>query len=331
MDKPHDFAAQLHIRCGRDIEDALKQAGLAGSFLEYGEPLCIGPFAADIFDNAARAQRIAYLANALDIPLEKLRQKFELQAMRVSQISADMALTLWFEHDIFDQLILLELLQKLPLELIKSGRCRLVTCNQHPNHPRFVGLGQLSPDELAQLALDAKVVEPAAVTQAREIWQLLTRDSHDQLAARATTGFSYFPFLAAALQRYFAEYPGRIDGLSLSQLLALQALAAGKNTPGAIFRELALVSDPQPFSGDQMFWPHLHELAAGPSPAIVGNTGDFKASLELTEVGQALLRGEHDWFATLDRPRHFGGVTVQPNSTETRFDRVTNQLTFINT
>jgi len=40
---PDRDATTLHIRCGSDIEGALKQAGFAGDFLKYSDPLCQGP------------------------------------------------------------------------------------------------------------------------------------------------------------------------------------------------------------------------------------------------------------------------------------------------
>ena len=33
----------LHIRCGSDIRDTLRESGLAGDFLEYSDPVCQGP------------------------------------------------------------------------------------------------------------------------------------------------------------------------------------------------------------------------------------------------------------------------------------------------
>jgi hypothetical protein len=33
----------LHIRCGTDIRDSLRQVGFVGDFLEYPDPIARGP------------------------------------------------------------------------------------------------------------------------------------------------------------------------------------------------------------------------------------------------------------------------------------------------
>jgi hypothetical protein len=50
---PDQGLTTLHIRCGSDIESALKEAGFVGDFLEYADPLCQGP----VLDEAAWLER----------------------------------------------------------------------------------------------------------------------------------------------------------------------------------------------------------------------------------------------------------------------------------
>ena len=59
-------------------------------------------------------------------------------------------LVLWFEHDLFDQLNLIQLLTHL------GGRPRskpvtLICIDRYPGHPNFKGLGELAPRDLAAL------------------------------------------------------------------------------------------------------------------------------------------------------------------------------------
>jgi hypothetical protein len=46
----------LHIRCGSDIRETLRQAGFAGDFLEYSDPICQGPVpdTSDLLQRRAR-------------------------------------------------------------------------------------------------------------------------------------------------------------------------------------------------------------------------------------------------------------------------------------
>ena len=129
--------------------------------------------------------------------------------------------------------------------------------------------------------------------------------------------------------RYFAEYPSLQDGLSLTQRLSLESLADGAGSAGAIFRDLMLVRDPQPYAGDQMYWPELGELCTGPHAAITGDYRQPKATLELTMLGHQLLRGEADLFTLRNQEKCFGGVCIDPTRSGFRWDRENSTLTQI--
>lgn len=52
----------LHVRCGTDIRNSLRQAGFAGDFLEYSDPVCDGPVPdlPDLIETRARFLSRAY-------------------------------------------------------------------------------------------------------------------------------------------------------------------------------------------------------------------------------------------------------------------------------
>ena len=60
-------------------------------------------------------------------------------------------LILWFEHDLFDQLNLIQLLTWIRERLPAAKVVSLVCIGSFPGHPRFKGLGELSAGELASL------------------------------------------------------------------------------------------------------------------------------------------------------------------------------------
>jgi len=60
-------------------------------------------------------------------------------------------LVLWFEHDLFDQLNLVQILSWLPGHVSASKTVSLVCIGSHPAPPRFKGLGELTPGEIAPL------------------------------------------------------------------------------------------------------------------------------------------------------------------------------------
>ena len=63
---------------------------------------------------------------------------------------------MWFEHDLFDQLNLVQLLTWIRARLPAAKAVSLVCVGSFPGHPGFKGLGELTPDELASL-LDTRL------------------------------------------------------------------------------------------------------------------------------------------------------------------------------
>ena len=59
-------------------------------------------------------------------------------------------LILWFEHDLFDQLALVRLLARLARRGLPQT-LTIVSIDRHPEVPNFLGLGQLKPEQLAEL------------------------------------------------------------------------------------------------------------------------------------------------------------------------------------
>ena len=60
-------------------------------------------------------------------------------------------LILWFEHDLFDQLNLIQLLDWIRERLPAMKQVSLVCIGTFPGHSAFKGLGERTPDELASL------------------------------------------------------------------------------------------------------------------------------------------------------------------------------------
>jgi hypothetical protein len=96
-----------HIRCGTDIREDLKRAGLRGSFLELSDPYCQGPVPGDGDLLEIRAQ---FLASVYDIPLDVARGDLRRAESALAATIRQDRVVLWFEHDSFDQLILARIL-----------------------------------------------------------------------------------------------------------------------------------------------------------------------------------------------------------------------------
>ena len=107
-------------------------------------------------------------------------------------------LVLWFEHDLFDQLNLVQLLPWIRERLPSQATVSLICIGSFPGHPAFKGLGELSPGELAPLFGARARVSHAQYALAAQAWDALRASTPDALDSLRHDDTSVLPFLAPA-------------------------------------------------------------------------------------------------------------------------------------
>ena len=290
----------LHLRCGSDIRDSLRMAKIAGDFCEWADPVCQGPVRA-LAEEAYLEERRSWLSAAWEISRDELDGKLVGTSTLAPKLAAYAEVCLWFEHDLYDQSILMQVLAALAETPALHDRLRMVSIDRHPELRRFIGLGQLRPEQLAALYPQRIPIAPEAFSQARRAWDAWREPSADRLRSEDWRSEA-LPFLAGAIDRHLEEFPGE-DGLGLTQRLALRIIAELEAAQGfayaaQVFGRLIESVDPAPWVGDLMFWAYLRELARGEG-ALITMIGEFPAEqLALTEAGRAVLAGARSWLAT---------------------------------
>lgn len=309
----------LHLRCGSDIRDSLQAAGIAGDFLEWSDPVCQGPVRA-LPEGEYLELRRSWLSRAWDIPRAELDAKLAPASSLPGRLADHAEICLWFEHDLYDQSMLVQVLATLAEHGELHPRMRLVSTDRHPEIERFIGFGQLRPEQLPACYEARTPIPVEAFELARRAWDALREPSPDRLRAMDWRSEA-LPYLAGAIARHLQEFPDPSDGLGLTQRLSLQAIAEANARMGVafaaqIFSELIGARDPAPWYGDLMYWAYLRELAAEPG-ALITMLGDFPSEqLALTPAGEAVLAGEARWREGLAPPefgpsRWRGGVELR--------------------
>ena len=304
------MTSTLHIRCGSDIRDGLIQAGIPGDFLEFADPVCRGG-TPEGDDATFHAARMAYLVGELGEAPAPTEAKLREALNGLDRVGNYDRLVLWFEHDIYDQSVLIRLLSWFAEHPDLRPRLNLIAVDSFPGVERFIGLGQLSPDQLKALWGSEQPVTKAQIDLGQRAWRAFRAPDPRAIFDLASTGTPSLPLLAPALMRHLQELPWTTDGLSLTQRLTLRAIAEGAETPGQCFRDLHDHLEPQPFLGDIMYWPIVTDLASASEPAI-SDVDTWTAPVGLTEFGNDLLAGNADWVAANGIDRWFGGVHVTP-------------------
>ena len=135
---------------------------------------------------------------------------------------------LWFEADLYDQLLLIEVLSKLEAE---PARISLVSIGEYRGKAHFGGLGELTPQQLAALLPEAVTFNVEAVQLAQQAWRAYRASRPRGLPAIARASSPELRFLGEAFARLMQEYPSRVDGLSFTERGILQAVDEGAHRP----------------------------------------------------------------------------------------------------
>src|SRR5262249_1806803 len=118
---------------------------------------------------------------------------------------------LWFEHDLYDQL---QLLDVLALACAEGAAPELIVVGSVPGKPSFRGVGELTADELETLWPAREPAAGATLEAAADAWAAFQTAVPTTLAEWAKRDTPQLPFLAAALRRLLEELPAPGDGLS---------------------------------------------------------------------------------------------------------------------
>jgi DNA-binding transcriptional MerR regulator len=347
----------LHVTNGESAGNTLRQTSLGGVVLPWQDVLHEGTLPAGPRYELLRT-RAAFLSGcgwgsrrAILASLERRDHRL-VRALRDRQ-----QVVLWFEHDLYDQLQLLDVLtlasaavpEQAPAPIIEPASApipvrasaalpELIVVGSFPGRPAFRGLGELTAGQLETLWPARVAASRDTLAAAEAAWAALRRPEPSGLAAYAQGDLPGLPFVAPALRRLLEELPAPQDGLSGTERRALQAVASGAATPIAAFAA-AQDLEPAPFAGDAWFFRTLAVLGTGdarlvetqagqPLPAAppLGDAHVFaRLPLRLTRRGEQVLGRQADRIALLGIDRWVGGTHLTAG-TAWRWDPAALQL-----
>jgi hypothetical protein len=299
----------LHVTNGDSTVEIMRRAHVVGDIVAWADVLHEGPVPA--LDAAGlRGVRARFLSTMTALGAAAIEARLFGRDQRLgAALEAGERIVLWFEHDLYDQLQLLQILSGLP---DRPAGVELICVGSFPGRPRFAGLGELDPDELASLWPGRTPVVDEHVRTARAAWDVFRAPDPRGLARAAASPDERLPFMAPALRRLLEELPGARDGLSRTERQLLAAVATGARTREQAF--LAAAEHEQArFLGDATAFERLDELASGPHPLLT-------SELTLTEAGAEVLAGRADRVALNGLDRWIGGLHLRAGDGLWRWD-----------
>jgi len=324
----------LHVTNGESAGNTLRQTALGGAVLSWQDVLHEGPLRALPRRELLR-ERAGFLAGCGWGSPQALRSSLERRDRQLLDALVEgLRVVLWFEHDLYDQL---QLLDVLALADAVEAAPELIVIGSYPGRPSFRGLGELSANDLETLWPSRRSAESTALRSATAAWAALREPDPTALAEWAARETAELPFLDSALRRLLEELPDPSDGLSGTERRGLEAVAAGADTPPAAFVASQRLED-APFLGDTWFYRALSALGQGenrlvesddgslPPPPPLGDGRRFsQLRLRLTAAGERTLGGEADRVELLGIDRWVGGTHVTSDTTW-RWDPVARRL-----
>ena len=299
----------LNITNGDSAANIMEEAGISGTFLPWRDVLHEGPVPANLSLDALSKVRAQYIFDRGWISSSEVASCFTDRDKLIKSFSDYYQVILWFEHDLYDQLQLIQILDWFADQKLNGTTLSMICIDRY--------LGMLSPAEMSALVGEEKAVTPTQLTLAKKAWAAFCAPSPITWHSLLSENTSALPFLEGAIVRLLEEYPNKKNGLSRTAHEALKILASANMPAGKLFG-LYIDTEERKFLGDTSFWCILREML-GSQPALLTLAKDMELTLpsrpeqvlSITSAGQNILAGKMNWLDLNQVDYWIGGVHQQ--------------------
>jgi len=321
----------LHLTNGSSLTSPIRAAGILGAILPWDDVLHEGPVRAGLNVAAMRETRAEFLASCGWAPRDEIARSLAARDAALEAATGGSSafvvataeneghhqhvdeIVLWFEHDLYDQLQILQILDRVPID----GGPRLTAV------PDDDYLGYQPAARFPELFAARREVTSSQRLAARDAWNAF-RSEDPRAIVDVLQRVTDLPHLPAALRRHLQQFPSTRHGLSRTEQQSLEAISRGVTQLRDIFTQANHQSEEALFMGDAAFLFHLRGLVRGPRPLVarvegVGHTAGDDArrarlplsindELTLTDDGRRVLAGDADRVTLCGIDRWLGGT-----------------------
>ncbi len=316
--KGANLVGKLILTNGDNAVGLLEEAGVNADIVPWADTLHTGPVPIANTEDALLEIRAAHLADGKIHTIESVLSDLRTRNRFLDLHQSYESIELWFEHDLYDQLQLVQILDMLH----SRNREENIVLVQAPSY-----LGMQTADTIMRFQELAILVRPEMTARAVSIWNAFRQSTPVSLSEEIRNKTTGFPFLRQALVRLMQELPGS-DGLSRTERQILYSLDRKVNSPGLLFaRDMNM--EQAAFLGDWDFFSILSNLATCAAPLIEGLSEPFEPALlqdddrrkafiscyvTLTPTGRAVLQGREDHARINEINRWIGGCHLREGS-----------------
>jgi len=285
----------LNIVNGDACIDMMKKAQIAGDFLPWQDFLHEGPVPANLPLEALSIVRAKFIADDGLGELSAIQKDFESRDEKLKSFHHYDKVVLWFEHDLYDQLQLIQVLSWFAEQNLEETKLTLVATNNY--------FGESSTQQIEKLANYEIVITKEHFEVATKAWSAFRQETPQKWAELLDESTSILPYLNGAIQRMLEEYPSLKHGLSRTAYQALLVISNGISDPLDVFHKSQSFEE-RKFMGDALFLKILEDFEKH------GIIKKEQSGLSLTSLGKELLDGQKNWLGIVPFQRSIGGVNL---------------------
>src|SRR5262245_18630687 len=143
----------LHITDGESVAGTLRQSGVPGDVKVFGDLMYEGPAPAGLDTAGWREARAQFLAKSrtrapYQISLQESREYLKACDDALAAYSLHDETVIWMDYKLSNQLMLIKALDWFSRQDLSNTKLSLICIGRYPGVDRFVGLGQLTADQL---------------------------------------------------------------------------------------------------------------------------------------------------------------------------------------
>jgi hypothetical protein len=306
----------LHLTNGTSIIPLMREAGIAGRIVAWNDVLHEGPVPSGLNPAALREVRAGFIASG-DGSYADVARSFAERDAALEDLREVDEVVLWLEHDLYDQLQLIQILDRLA-----AHERPLVTAVPDDDY-----LGTQPASRFVGLFAARREVTSAQRIAARDAWDAF-RSPDPRHIVNVLERVTALAHLAPALRRHLQQFPSVKNGLSRTEQQTLEAVARGISRVKDVYVAANHEREEAVFMGDLAYVFHIRGLAHGPMPLLqlANAQPDGRAILSLaddvtlTDHGKRVLDGEADRVASCGIERWLGGVHLSGHRVPWRWD-----------
>jgi hypothetical protein len=287
----------LNIVNGDMAIEIMRKAHINGDFLPWYDFLHEGPVPKTLSIHQLSQIRANFISQQGFGFIEQLEQDFQQRDKKLESYHKYKKIILWFEHDLYDQLQLIQVLSWFFINNIENIKLSLVSTHHY--------IGECSKEEIIKLLNYEQEITQEHLKLADKAWSAFQEPTPVAWFNLLKTDTETLPFLENTIKRMLEEFPNTRNGLSRSAHQALLTISKGIENPREIFNRCQNY-EKQKFMGDIIFWKILDEFVEN---KIISSQKNGQI-LKITELGQNLLNGKINYLHIKPINRWIGGTKL---------------------